>query len=353
MKSMRKKDITIWPVGSGKSLEENMKILFITSNRLGDAVLSTGLLDHILRTCPGAEVTIACGTLPQTIFEGYPALAEIIAFKKEKYNRHWLKLWARVAGRRWDMVIDLRNSAVSRLIPARRRFIYGARIDASAHKVVQAAQVMRLDSAPAPALWFTAEQKARAARLIPDGGPVLGVGPTANWAGKTWPAERFIDLVKILTGPEGILPGARVAVFAAPGEEAQAQKIFESIPPERRLDVIAKADPGTAAAALARCALYVGNDSGLMHSAAAAGVPTVGLFGPSWPHLYGPWGPHTMYVRTPEDFDQLTAFAGYDPKTCGCLMTSLTLEAVASAVQEWWRLRHKNNPPARAGGLRE
>ena len=60
-----------------------------------------------------------------------------------------------------------------------------------------------------------------------------------------------------------------------------------------------------AAAAIARCSFYIGNDSGLMHAAAAAGVPTVGLFGPSWPYLYKPWGPHTGYASTPENFDQL------------------------------------------------
>lgn len=313
-----------------------MNILLITSNRLGDAVLSTGILDHILRTVPEAKVTIACGHLPKSIFEGYPALAEIIPFQKEKYHLHWAKLWARLAGKRWDRVIDLRNSAVSRLLPAQERFIYGPQIDQKAHKVVQAAQVIGVKYIPAPKLWFTETQKEKAARIIPDGTPVLGIGPTANWVGKTWPAERFIELIRIITAHEGILPGARVAVFAAPGEEAQARPVFDSIPEERRIDVIAKCDPGEAAAALARCALYVGNDSGLMHSAAAAGTPTVGLFGPSWPHLYGPWGPHTLYIATPESFDELTDYPGYDSKTCGCLMETLTLKNVSEGIQDWW-----------------
>ncbi|HEY8190468.1 MAG TPA: glycosyltransferase family 9 protein [Micavibrio sp.] len=311
-------------------------ILFITSNRLGDAVLSTGLLNHILRTEPDARVTVACGFLPSTLFEGYPALAEIVPFKKEKYSLHWARLWRRLAGRRWDRVIDLRNSAVSRLIPARRRFIYGPHIDQDLHKVEQAARTMGLPCTPAPALWFTAAQRAAAERFIPDGGPVLGIGPTANWAGKIWPAERFIALIKILTGPEGILPDARIAVFAAPGEESQALPVFESIPPERRIDMIAKADPGTAAAALARCDLYVGHDSGLMHCAAAAGTPTVGLFGPSWPHLYGPWGDHTAFVSTPETYDELIAFDGYDSKTTGSLMTTLSVESVEDGVRKFW-----------------
>lgn len=310
-------------------------ILFITSNRLGDAVLSTGLLHHLLRTEPEAKVTIACGTLPSSLFAGYPLLDHLIAFQKEKYSLHWVKLWRQVAGTRWDAVIDLRNSAVSRLVWARRRYIYGPHIDQTRHKVEQAAETMRLTTIPDPALWFTAAQENRAAELIPPGGTVLGIGPTANWPGKTWPADNFIDIIAALTAPDGIFPAARIAVFAAPGEEEAAYQVLNSVPQDRRLDVIAKGKPGEIGAALARCALYIGNDSGLMHMAAAAGVPTFGLFGPSWPHLYRPWGPHTAFAATAQDFDQLIDFPSYDSRTVGSLMTTLTVKTVLAKIIEF------------------
>lgn len=319
-----------------------MDVLFITSNRLGDAVLSTGLVDHIVRTHPGARMTIVCGGLAAPLFEGVPGRTQTIILKKQKYNRHWIELWKQVAGRRWDMVVDLRNSAVSRLIRARARYIFGRRIDKDAHKVAQNAAVMGIAPPPAPRLWVSDAQAAQAAQLIPDGGPVLAVGPTANWIGKTWPADRFIDIITRLTAPDGQLPAARVAVFAAPGEEADAYKVLHSIPAARQIDVIAKADPGTAAAALARCVLYVGNDSGLMHCAAAAGVPTFGLFGPSWPHIYGPWGAHTDWVSTPQNFAQLTDFPGYDPKTLTrTLMDTLTVEMVMTRLTSFIATHNK------------
>ena len=314
----------------------SQRILFITSNRLGDAVLSTGLLNYLAQHEPDARVTIACGHLPSSVFAGYPLLDHIIPLRKEKHSLHWVKLWRQVAGTRWDAVIDLRNSAISRLVFARRRYIYGPRIDQMQHKVRQAAETMRLTTIPDPKLWFTPAQQARAAELIPDGDPVLAIGPTANWAGKTWPAERFIELIRHLTSDGGILPEARVAVFAAPGEEEDARRVLASIPAGRPIDVIAKGNPGEAAAALARCTLYIGNDSGLMHSAAAAGVPTFGLFGPSWPHLYGPWGAHTAYAQTEQNFDQLIDFPGYDSKTVGSLMTSLSVERVLLDVEAFW-----------------
>jgi lipopolysaccharide export system permease protein len=311
-----------------------MKVLFITSTRLGDAILSTGLLDYLLREYPEAKVTVACGPLPQTIFEGFPNVERIIALKKEKNHGHWIKLWQQTVGTKWDKVIDLRDSAVSRLIWADKKYIFGKHIDKTKHKVEQAAEVMGLSEVPSPALYFTQAQKKFAEKLIPDGGPVIGVGPSANWIGKTWPAENFIELVAWLTSADGKFPNARVVVFAAPGEEGQAQPVLDSVSKERQIDGIAKGNPGEVAAALSRCDFYIGNDSGLMHAAAAAGVPTVGLFGPSYPHLYSPWGAHTVYAQTPETFDELIDFEGYSAKTLDhSLMVSLSVDVVKAKIR--------------------
>lgn len=315
-----------------------MKILFITSSRIGDAVLSTGLLDYIAQTCSNASVTIACGPLATSLFEGYPQLERVISVKKEKRNAHWLKLWKQVASTKWDVVIDLRNSAVSRLIWADQRFIFGGHIDGEAHKAVQNAAVMKLKTVPAPKLWFSATQQGKADVLMSGTGNILGVGPTANWIGKTWPTERFIEIIEFMTEPGGVMQGARVAVFAAPGEEADAYKVLGSVPPERQIDGIAKGTPGEAAAAIARCDFYLGNDSGLMHCAAASGVRTLGLFGPSYDHIYAPYGDHCAFIRTPESFDELIDFPGYDPKTLDhTLMESLSIEAVKVQIARMFK----------------
>lgn len=323
-----------------------MKVLFITSSRIGDAVLSTGLLDYIAQTWPQAKVTVVCGPLCVTLFEGYPNLARIIPLKKKSWHRHWLWLWTQTAGAHWDMVVDLRNSAVSRLILAGEKYIFGSHIDPSRHKVEQNAQVMRLHSVPAPRLWFTAEQLRKVQEMLPplirsaSGGAsearegVLALAPTANWRAKTWPAENFIALLNVLTAPGGPMETMRVAVFAAPGEEENAYKVLHSLPPDRQIDLIGKTDPGTAAAALSRCDFFIGNDSGLTHCAAAVGIPTLGLFGPSWPHLYRPWGAKAQFVQTPQNFAQLIDYPGYDPKTAPCLMTELPVPTVFSKVRE-------------------
>lgn len=327
-----------------------MKILFITSTRIGDAILSTGLLDYMARTWPEGKVTVACGPLPASLFEGFPNVERVIAVKKQKYHGHWIDLWKKAFGTTWDIVVDLRNSAVSRLVRAKKRHVFGGRKGEALHKVEQAAFLMGLNTPPAPRLYFTKVQEDFAhAVMAPGRDLILGVGPSANWIGKTWPAESFIDVVRWLTSKDGPMTGARVAVFAAPGEEAQARPVLDSVPEDKRIDVIAKGNPGEAAAALSLCDFYIGNDSGLMHAAAASGVPTLGLFGPSWPHLYAPWGDHTAYVTTPQTFDELIDFEGYSPGSLkDTLMRGLTVERVIEVIKNFEPLYHRVADRARA-----
>ncbi|MDH5723335.1 MAG: glycosyltransferase family 9 protein [Alphaproteobacteria bacterium] len=313
-----------------------MNILFITSSRIGDGVLSFGLLDYLSKKYPDARFTIGCGPLVVSLLEGFEPAERIIPIEKRRFNRHWLEFWLAVKGTKYDIVVDLRNSAVSRVVRTKERFVFDRYIDKSKHKVEQNASVLKLADPPAPKLWFSAEQLKKAKKLIPEGKPVLGIGPSANWIGKTWHAERFIDVINWLISDGGLMGGARVAVFAAPGEENAAREVLASIPEGRAIDLIAKTDPGMAAACLSLCNFYLGNDSGLMHCAAAASVPTFGVFGPSYPHIYRPWGNHTDFARTPETFDELIDFEGYDPKTCGNLMDSLSAEAVKNAIKDSW-----------------
>lgn len=313
-----------------------MNILFITSTRLGDGVLSTGALHHLAEKYPAAKVTVACGPLVEGVFKNAPQVVRVIALAKEPYAMHWKKLWLATAGTKWDIVVDLRNSLMSRMIRAGKKYIWSKSGDKK-HKVEQIADVIGASPPPAPVLWFDHETLDRAESLVPAGSPVLAVGPAANSPTKTWPAENFVALIQKLTAEDGILPHARIAVFAAPGEEEQAYKVLNAFPENRRIDAIAKTSPMLAAAAIRRCDFYIGNDSGLMHCAAAAGVPTLGLFGPSWPQLYHPWGPHAAYVSTPETFDELKKHPDYPKYPKPCLMTTLTVDAAYEAAVKLMR----------------
>lgn len=325
------------------------RLLFITSNRIGDAVLSTGVLDHLLDVHPDARVTVACGPLPAPLFAAVPAVERVIPMTKGRWAAHWRHLWRETVGTRWDTVVDLRASAFAWTVMARQRLVFRP-THAAVHRVVQlGALVGRADDPPPPRLWLDSRHVAAATGLVPGGGPVLAIGPTANWGGKQWPADRFAEAVARLTAPGGILPGVRVAVVAAPAERQAAEPVLEAIPVERRIDLIGVGDLPTIAASLARCAFYVGNDSGLMHMAAALGVPTLGLFGPSREDLYGPWGKRTAAVRTPQSFEAIVTAPGYDYRTTQSLMGGLTVDAVVRAAEALWTQVAADAGPERGG----
>lgn len=308
-----------------------MRVLFITSNRLGDAVLSTGLLAHLADTLPDARFTVACGPLPAPLFRGVPRLERIVPLAKRSFARHWIALWRACVGTRWDLVVDLRDSAVSRLVRSKRRFIHH-RAAVRTHKVIELAAVLGLAEPPEPRLWIDDAARAVAAGLLPgnDPAPLLAIGPTANWTGKEWPAERFAALARRLTDPGGPLAGARVAVLAAGAERLRAGPVLAALG-DRAIDLTGRTDPITAAACLERADLYIGNDSGLMHIAAAAGTPTIGLFGPGYPETYGPWGGHCRIVVSAVPRDELVARSERLPDALD-LMDGISIESVEAAA---------------------
>jgi heptosyltransferase-3 len=289
-----------------------MRILFVTANRLGDAVLSTGLLDHLIRTWPAARITVVCGPVAEGVFQRMPNLERIVVIAKRPFGRHWLPLWGMAVTRWWDLVVDIRGSALSWLIPARRRAVMRP---ATGHKTVQLAQVLRLRQAPLPVAWFSAADDARSSRLLPLGRPVIVLAPTANWAPKVWPAERFVSLFQRLA--DTYIPAAVPAVIAGPGETeaAMAKPVLQALPDA--INLVGCLTLPEIAAFLSRSALFVGNDSGLMHLAAASGTPTLGLFGPTNAGEYGPAGPRAA------------AFKGPDPA-----MESISVDAALKAAAD-------------------
>jgi ADP-heptose:LPS heptosyltransferase len=326
------------------------RILFITSNRIGDAVLSSGILAQLIDSYPGAEVTVACGPLPAPLFADTPGLVTLhpIAKQGRRQFRHWWDLWRAMAPKRWSVVADVRSPLFAWTVSAGRRMVCRAE-KRHEHRVVELGRLLGLAVAPAPRLSVSPERRARIAASLGDGPPILALGPTANWAAKQWPADRFASLADRLTGPNGPLPGARIAVFGAAHERAAAQPLLDAVDGRRLLDFIGAPDLLDCFAILRQSALFVGNDSGLMHMAAAAGIPTLGLFGPSAEWRYAPWGSHCAVARTPESYAELTGAPGFDFKSRTNLMGGLTVETVvAAAVELWERVKGGADDPTSA-----
>ena len=282
-------------------------ILFITPSRIGDSVLCSGLIRSLVDNVPGARFTLVSSELAAPLFGEVPGLDRLIVLEKKPLGLHWHSLWREVNDREWGLVVDTRGSGLSNFLNRRRRAVRAAGGPA-VHKVVEAARLLQLEAdPPAPFLYTSAETEARAARLTAGRSPILAIGPAANWVGKMWPAERFAHVARNLLGAGGPLEGGRLMLLGGLADRALGQSLHGIVPKDRLIDLVGRATLLTSYAALKHARLLIGSDSGLMHMAAAAGAPTLGLFGPSDETLYAPWGPGGRTVRGPRSFADIRA----------------------------------------------
>lgn len=280
-------------------------ILFIAPSRIGDAVLSSGLFKSLLKQEPEARFTIVASLLTAPLFTHIPGLDRLLVLEKRTFAAHWLSLWLRTWRQKWALVVDLRGSPISKALFARRRIAHrggGMR----SHKVIEAASLLGLEHAPPePSLFTDPQTEARAQAIVGGQGPILALAPAANWVGKVWPADRFALLASVLLAENGALSGGRLMVLGGPADRELAARIIAVIPRSRVIDLVGEPDLLLSFAALKRARLFIGSDSGLMHMAAASGVPTLGLFGPSDERLYAPWSAAAVTVRGPRSYEDI------------------------------------------------
>ncbi|MES2983761.1 MAG: glycosyltransferase family 9 protein [Pseudomonadota bacterium] len=274
-------------------------ILFIAPTRIGDAVLAASLLRHIQQTQPDAKVTIVTSALAAPLYAGYPQLDRIIPIVKKPYNKHWLEVWKYTVGTRWDAVWDMRGSIISYVVSRRLRHTYVPPKEI-APKVVQYQKAFGLPSLPPPVLWPTAADTQAATALMADKVNYLILAPIANWAPKEWPITAFIALAELLLN--GACAGYRPVIICAGHERERAQPLLDALAAYDPLDLTNGDAPLlTIYACMERAHGFIGNDSGLMHMAAAAGIPTLGLFGPTPADVYQPWGNTAKALRAPDN----------------------------------------------------
>ncbi|WP_425994595.1 glycosyltransferase family 9 protein [Caulobacter sp. DWR1-3-2b1] len=313
-------------------------ILFITATRIGDAVLSSGLIRMLADEIPNARFTIVAGPLAAPLFAHVPGLDRVIVMEKGKGKGHWFKLWNQVRHRKWSLIVDLRGSGTALFLRRDKRAIWKKVPGEVVHKVIDAARVLKLEGAPpAPHLYITPEVQALADQMLAPkrgeaAGPLLAMGPAANWVGKVWPIERFAQTSGQLLGPDGPMAGGRLLILGGPEDGRMVEELRMASARGRCVDLTGKVDLLTAYACLKRADLFIGNDSGLMHIAAAAGTPTIGLFGPSDERRYAPWGPLTRAVRGPREFEQ---FLAVDPDLSQAIrhMSDLPVAKVVKAAK--------------------
>jgi ADP-heptose:LPS heptosyltransferase len=121
---------------------------------------------------------------------------------------------------------------------------------------------------------------------------VIHPGAGGNW--KRWPLSRFIDLARHLAVQEK----RKLVIIEGPAEQGIAQQFPNEIP-DSEVILSVGVDLKLLAGILAHCRIFIGNDSGLSHLAAAMGLQCVVLFGPTLPQRWAPLGPNVTVLRNP------------------------------------------------------
>ena len=165
-----------------------------------------------------------------------------------------------------------------------------------------------------------------------------GVGPGSKMPAKRWPEERFQTVISHLIASHDIWP----VVFGGTEDRAVGDRLIATA--GRGYNAAGQLSLRGSVAALKRCALYLGNDTGTMHLAAAARVPCVALFSSrEWPGMWFPYGVEQRVLRTPIECEGCALVECHEHGN-ECLGRILP-EAVSAACQQWLGRPAANQDP--------
>ncbi len=303
-----------------------MKILLIGNTRLGDAILSTCILNYY--SSKDVDITVVCSSLSKEIYQTFTKVKNIITVVKKKRGKHWLEVYKKLDKIKWDLVIDLRNTIISRII-RKRKIVRLTKRDRNEHKVVSMCKLIGLNYNIAPEIPITEEDKLQALKLIKRIGMdqgILVISPVTNWKRKNWPLKNFALLINKIIKKNSNFKS--IVLLGSKNEIEACRQLKAMIKNFKVFNMSGKYDLKTISAILSHSELFIGNDSGLMHLAAASKIKTLGLFGPSREANYRPWGKNSYYLRTEKSYEELVLHKAYNRHLDSSLMTSLTVAKV-------------------------
>jgi heptosyltransferase-2 len=310
----------VWRLGRRRRPEYGrqapLSIIIFRLDAIGDVVLSSAMLRELRRLYPTARMTLVVSSTTRSLVEHCPYIDEVLDKPTGFYDLGSLIVdlkamidfsWRQLRGRRWDLAlvprwdIDLYFATLMSLYAgATRRVAFTERASAgkrrlnwgfdtlytdvlppgspSKHEVDRGLDVVRYLGGQIEEtdleLWLTPADEAWAARFWSDFGltgskVVFAFGIGASQSKKQWPAQAFGELIDILSSKVEFTP----AVVYGSNEKDLAREIQAHT--GARLLLLQRPSLREVAAFLSRCTLFIGNDSGPKHMAAAAGIPVV------------------------------------------------------------------------------
>ena len=339
-----------------------MKILVRATNWVGDAVMSIPTLEAIRGRWPQAEIAILARPGVAELYRGQGYADRLLVFDHAGRHRGvWgrRRLASELRGERFDVAVLLQNAFEAAWIAWRARIPVriGYNRDARGFLLTRAVDVPRPEEVPAHEAYYYLEllrragwterlpavehialrvepaQRERAAEMLHRAGARGGafrvaLGPGATYgSAKCWLPERYAALADRLIADFD----ADVILFGTVAERVVAERISAAMR-RRPVTLVGATSIGDLPALLAVCDLFIGNDSGAMHVAAAVGLPVVGIFGPTDPAGTAPATPRFRLVRQPVSCSP--CFLRECPVDHRC-MTRIAVDAVYEAARPW------------------
>jgi len=318
---------------------EIKRILLIQPSRIGDIIFSLPTLSALRRTFPRARITWLVDDRCQDLVEGHPDLDEVLvvpfkAIEEALKKRDWKgvgqtfsRLKRELRSRSFDLSIDLHGLAKSALLVwmAGARFRIGSanttgmkecsgffsreippRLN-DRHTVERNLSVIDFLGGPTKDVRFqltiSEAAQSQVREILVSAGRreqerLVVIHPGAGWLSRRWPADRFAELINTL----GLTPGLWLAVIGGAAGGSQEDRLFEQLFPLIRVPVINlvnRLSLKQLIALLKETDLFIGNEAGPMHLAAALDRPLVAIIGPTRPELTGPFGPKALIIRKP------------------------------------------------------
>jgi heptosyltransferase III len=315
-----------------------VELLVLHPGGLGDTILSLPAIALLRKRFPSARVTVA-GNIDHLapIMDGYAERVISLAtlplhrlYSNEELPPEEIAFW-----KSYDLIVSWTGYGNSTFARRLRELQPDARIgawkpgpDESRHVAQLFADSLGIGipsgNAPTPApIFIDSKMRAAGRQLLIDRGwngrdSLAAIHPGAGSSAKRWPISRFIELARHLALRESRM----LAIIDGPAEPGLAQQMLQALSLPQVIS-LAGVPLNPLAAVIRHCGLFIGNDSGLAHLAAALTVPCVVLFGPTSPVHWAPLGPQVTVLRNPKGC--VGCASGGNSHTC---LENITVEEV-------------------------
>ena len=280
--------------------DTDIHILFVTLSNIGDAVLTTPALNLLRARWPTARFTVSARQKTAPLFANLPNLTRLVTQPEQRTARERLQYIKTLRATKFDYVVDLKSPWIAPMLRAQHRLVRRTRMDPNEHAAVSHARVvnpyLHAADVPTATLWPAASDTTHAYSMLTAlgaQGPIVALGPGANWGPKCWPQEHFAAMMQAL---EKQFRDVGFLLLGDRNDKPRCAFLESSV---RRSMHVQDQTLNQVAALLAASDFFVGNDSGLGHIAAAMDCPSLSIFGPGNPTRYRPWGPKAFVQVDP------------------------------------------------------